>query len=117
MGADPGAICPVRRDAAWFGDHFTVLFQTKVDGFRPRKNPTVSDLAFYQLLRPEPSREYEPTAEDRCPFPFRIIASVDMDFGELPGHTFGGGSDVGLRSRLLRHTLRSWETFDVFLGK
>jgi hypothetical protein len=110
MGADPGAMCPVRRDAAWVGDDFAVSFQTKGEKYRRDNNPTVSDLAFYQLLRPEPSREDGPTAEDRCAFPLRIIPSVDMDFERLKDYSLDGGSAVGPRSRLLRHILRLWES-------
>ncbi|KAK0631227.1 hypothetical protein B0T14DRAFT_207 [Immersiella caudata] len=115
MGADPGAICPIRRDAAWIDNHFTVIFHTSVDGFRPHKNPTVSDLAFYQLLRPEPSKERVPTVEDRCPFPFRIIPSVEMDFYNLGGYAYGRDSNVDFRSRLLAHALRSWNYYNFFV--
>lgn len=119
MGADASGICPVRREATRADDDFLVLFQTKVDGFRPHTNPTVADLAFYQLLRPGITDQQRnlPT-NDRCPFPSRILLnhSVDLAFYHLSDYSFHGDTEVGLRSRLLERILCSWDEFDFLSG-
>jgi hypothetical protein len=79
MGADAGGICPVRSEVTWVDNKFTVLFQTKIDGFRRYRNPTVADLAFYQLLRPGPTGQESKPVKDLCPFPFRIMSELGVD--------------------------------------
>jgi hypothetical protein len=117
LGADAAAICPVKRAAARKNKSFLVFFHTEMDGFQRHRNPSVTDLAFYQLLRSGPAGKAT-TVEDRCPFPLRILSghNVDMKYYNTCSNDHNGDSAIGVRSRLLEHTVRSWVDLDFTSG-
>ena len=84
MGANASAVCPVRRDATQTDDGFSVIFYIPSNCFRPYANPSVSDLAFYQLLRPGLEGKNTTTDSTRCPFPVRILSNLDVDMEFYP---------------------------------
>lgn len=119
LGADAGAICPVSRVATRKNKNPLVIFEvTSLRPFQPDSNPSVANLAFYQLLRSGPAGKAT-TVEDRCPFPFRILSEhmIHMKYYDTWRFHLNEDSAAGIRSRLLEHTVRSWEDFDFTYGE
>ncbi|KAK4442948.1 hypothetical protein QBC34DRAFT_417980 [Podospora aff. communis PSN243] len=119
MGADASAVCPVRREATWdFDRRFAMQFHTRVDIAPSYSCPTVSDLAFYQLLRPIPG-DQGAHSEVEGPFPFRIMddTAINLENYFMVGQTkHVGDTAVGMRSRLLAHVVKLSADFELQVG-
>ena len=78
MGADAGAICPIRRQVFSSGSKALVVLGRicNGNGSDQQQNPTTTDLAFYEGLRPE--REHGRQEPNQSPFPVQIFEDSDI---------------------------------------